>query len=173
MIYDLTYINKHNQLKSKSFEEIHILFNNIIKWIEAFVPIDTELEKGSDKAVEDSEKAEEGSSKRAGCNLEQEDAKRQRLEEENESAQLKRCLEIIPDDDVTIEATPLSSKSSTIVDYKIYKEGKKSYFKSSKQMLVLLEYKVTTVFNKVYPASSRVTIADRVTTTGWIKTEMA
>nr|GEZ64054.1 hypothetical protein [Tanacetum cinerariifolium] len=57
-------------------------------------------------------------------------AKRQRIEEENESAKLKRCLEIIPDDndDVTIEATPLSSKSPTIVDYKIYKEGKKSFF---------------------------------------------
>nr|GEU48647.1 integrase, catalytic region, zinc finger, CCHC-type, peptidase aspartic, catalytic [Tanacetum cinerariifolium] len=33
------------------------------------------------------------------------------------------------DDDVAIEATLLSSKSPTIVDYKIYKEGKKSYFK--------------------------------------------
>nr|GFA83009.1 hypothetical protein [Tanacetum cinerariifolium] len=33
------------------------------------------------------------------------------------------------DDDVTIEAIPLSSKSPTIVDYKIYKERKKSYFK--------------------------------------------
>nr|GEX35722.1 hypothetical protein [Tanacetum cinerariifolium] len=33
------------------------------------------------------------------------------------------------DDDVKMEATPLSSKSSTIVDYKIYKEGMKSYFK--------------------------------------------
>ncbi|GKA11740.1 hypothetical protein Tco_0691286 [Tanacetum coccineum] len=31
-------------------------------------------------------------------------------------------------DDVTIDATPLSAKSPTIVDYKIYKEGKKSYF---------------------------------------------
>ncbi|GJS89171.1 hypothetical protein Tco_0771807 [Tanacetum coccineum] len=31
-------------------------------------------------------------------------------------------------DDVTIEATPLSIKSPTIVDYKIYKERKKSYF---------------------------------------------
>nr|GFC63270.1 hypothetical protein [Tanacetum cinerariifolium] len=60
-------------------------------------------------------------------NLEQEDAKRQRLEEENETAELKRCLEIIPDDDddVTIEATSLSSKSLAIVDYKIYKEGNK------------------------------------------------
>nr|GEW21877.1 hypothetical protein [Tanacetum cinerariifolium] len=31
-------------------------------------------------------------------------------------------------DDVTIDATPLSSKSLTIIDYKIYQEGKKSYF---------------------------------------------
>ncbi|GJY57954.1 hypothetical protein Tco_0457846 [Tanacetum coccineum] len=31
-------------------------------------------------------------------------------------------------DDVTIDATPLSTKSPTIVDYKIYKEGKKNYF---------------------------------------------
>nr|GEV50624.1 hypothetical protein [Tanacetum cinerariifolium] len=174
-----------------------------------------------EKAVEGSEKAEEGSSKRAG----------------------------IPDDDhVTIEAAPLSSKSPTIVDYKIYKEGRKSYFKiiradgnsqnyltfgkmfknfnredlevlwsivkarfkktkpvadmdnilfqTLKTMfehqgridgikrlhddirvtttqLVLLVYKVTTVFNKVYAASSRVTTADRVTTAGWIKIEIA
>nr|GEW61686.1 hypothetical protein [Tanacetum cinerariifolium] len=73
----------------------------------------------------------EGSSKRVGDELEQESAQRQRLEKEDDSEELKRCLEIVPedDDDVTIEATPLSFKSPTIVDYKIYKEGKKSYFK--------------------------------------------
>nr|GEY18355.1 hypothetical protein [Tanacetum cinerariifolium] len=45
-------------------------------------------------------------------------------------AELKRCLEIVADDedDVTIDATPLSSKSLTIIDYKIHKEGRKSYF---------------------------------------------
>nr|GEU38877.1 hypothetical protein [Tanacetum cinerariifolium] len=108
-----------------------MLFNNTIKWIESFVPTDIELVKGSKKAVEDSEKPEEGNYKRAASNLEQEDAKRQRIKEENESVELKRCLEIIPEDndDVTIEATPLSSKCPTIVDYKIYKEGKKSFFK--------------------------------------------
>nr|GEX08324.1 hypothetical protein [Tanacetum cinerariifolium] len=42
------------------------------------------------KLVKSSEKASEGSSKRATSNLEQEDAKRQRIEEENESAELKR-----------------------------------------------------------------------------------
>nr|GEV53963.1 hypothetical protein [Tanacetum cinerariifolium] len=72
----------------------------------------------------------EDSTKRAGDEIEQESAKRQRLEKEDDTAELKRCLEIVlEDDDVTIEATPLSSKSSTIVDYKIYKEGQKSYFK--------------------------------------------
>nr|GEU43418.1 reverse transcriptase domain-containing protein [Tanacetum cinerariifolium] len=107
-----------------------MLFNNTMKWIKSFVPIDTELVKGSEKIVEGSEKAQEGSSKRAANKLEQEDAKRQRIKEENEFAKLKRCLEIIPeDDDVRIKATPLSSKSPTIVDYKIYKERRKSFFK--------------------------------------------
>nr|GEV51998.1 putative ribonuclease H-like domain-containing protein [Tanacetum cinerariifolium] len=120
-----------------------------IKWIEAFVSMDTELVKDRDKAVEGSEKAEEGSFKRARSNLEQEDAKRQRLEEENESLEIKRCLEIIleDDDDVTIEATPLSSKSPAIVDYKIYKEGKKSYFKISEQMNMVYYLLV----EKMYP----------------------
>nr|GEW75797.1 argininosuccinate synthase, chloroplastic isoform X1 [Tanacetum cinerariifolium] len=115
---------KHSQLKNKSFKEIQMLFNNTMKWIESFVPMDTELVKGSEKAVE-------GSSKRVGGKLEQEDAKRQRIEEENKSIELKRCLEIIHDDndDVTNKATPLSSKSPTIVDYKIYTEGWKIFFK--------------------------------------------
>nr|GEW33286.1 putative ribonuclease H-like domain-containing protein [Tanacetum cinerariifolium] len=95
---------KHNQLKNKSFKEIQMLFNNTMKWIEAFVPMNTE------KTTEGGEKI---------------------TEEENESAKLKRCLEIIPEDDedVTIEATPLSSKSPTIVDYKIYRQRRKSFFK--------------------------------------------
>nr|GEV39110.1 hypothetical protein [Tanacetum cinerariifolium] len=62
---------------------------------------------------------------------EKDKANRSRLEKEDDTAELKRCLKIVleDDDDVTIKATPISSKSPTIVDYKIYKEGKKSYFK--------------------------------------------
>nr|GEX58725.1 hypothetical protein [Tanacetum cinerariifolium] len=68
----------------------------------------------------------------------QESAKKQKLAEQEQAkvadddiAELKRCLEMVPEDDdgVAIEATPLSSKSPTIVDYKIYREEKKSYFK--------------------------------------------
>nr|GEW62798.1 reverse transcriptase domain-containing protein [Tanacetum cinerariifolium] len=49
----------------------------------------------------------------------------------DDSEELKKCREIVSDDgdDVLIEATPLSIKSPTIIDYKIHKEGKKTYFK--------------------------------------------
>nr|GEU51225.1 hypothetical protein [Tanacetum cinerariifolium] len=75
------------------------------------------------------EVAQESSSKRAGDELEQEIAKKQRIKDENEYVELKRCLQLSLDnrDDVTIDATPLSSKSPTIVDYKIEKEGRKSF----------------------------------------------
>nr|GEV23938.1 retrovirus-related Pol polyprotein from transposon TNT 1-94 [Tanacetum cinerariifolium] len=83
------------------------------------------------KLVEESSKKAEavitqkGSLKRAGDELEQERSKKQKMEDDKESKVLKKCLEIIPDeeDDVTIDVTPLSFKSSTIVDFKIYKEG--------------------------------------------------
>nr|GEV32403.1 hypothetical protein [Tanacetum cinerariifolium] len=89
----------------------------------------TELVEESTKKAQ-AEIAQESSSKRAGDELEQEIAKKQRIEDENDYAELKRCLEIVPDDgdDVTIGAIPLSSKSPTIVDYKIYKEGRKRFF---------------------------------------------
>ncbi|GKB69673.1 hypothetical protein Tco_0931085, partial [Tanacetum coccineum] len=85
--------------------------------------------EGSETKAEIAHKSEE-SLKRAGEELEQESSKKQKLEEDKESEELKQCLEIIPDDgdDVTIDATPLSTKSPTIVDYKIYQERKKSYF---------------------------------------------
>ncbi|GJZ04129.1 hypothetical protein Tco_0537404 [Tanacetum coccineum] len=55
--------------------------------------------------------------KRAGKELEQESSKKQKVEEDKESGELKQCLEIVPDDgdDVTIDATPLSIKSPTIM----------------------------------------------------------
>nr|GEY35932.1 hypothetical protein [Tanacetum cinerariifolium] len=57
-------------------------------------------------------------------------SKKQKVKDDKESEELRKCLETIPDDgdEVTIDATPLSSKSPIIVDYKIYQERKKSYF---------------------------------------------
>ncbi|GKF08845.1 hypothetical protein Tco_0043069, partial [Tanacetum coccineum] len=76
---------------------------------------------------EGSEAREESSSKRAGDELEQEPLKKQKVDDDKETEELKLRMDIISDD-VTIKATPLSTKSPTIVDYKIYKEWKKSYF---------------------------------------------
>nr|GEW46773.1 hypothetical protein [Tanacetum cinerariifolium] len=90
--------------------------------------IELVLEESLKKAK--AETTQKGSSKRAGDELEQERSKKQKVRDDKESEKLKKCLEIIPDDgdDVTIDATHLSSKSPTIIDYKIYKKGKKNYF---------------------------------------------
>nr|GEX86880.1 hypothetical protein [Tanacetum cinerariifolium] len=61
-------------------------------WINTFVPMDSKVVK--DKAV----LTQESNSKRAGDDLEQENAKKQRVKEENDSVELKRCLEIVSDD---------------------------------------------------------------------------
>ncbi|GJY79725.1 hypothetical protein Tco_0485526 [Tanacetum coccineum] len=121
---------KNNQLKNKSFDDIQKLFDKAMKRVNIFIDMNTELVEGSEVRAE-AEMAQESSSKRAGKALEQESSKKQKVEEDKESKKLKQCLEIIPDDgdDVTIDATPLSTKSPTIVNYKIYKGGKKNYFK--------------------------------------------
>nr|GEU80530.1 uncharacterized mitochondrial protein AtMg00810-like [Tanacetum cinerariifolium] len=90
---------KPRALKNKSFAKIKELFDQAMERINSFVDFITEL-------------------------VEEE------IEDENRSAELKRCLEIVHDDEdeVTIDATPVSSNSPTIVDSKIYKEGRKSFF---------------------------------------------
>nr|GEV82757.1 coiled-coil domain-containing protein 97 [Tanacetum cinerariifolium] len=109
--------------------------------VNTFVDLNTEIVEESLKKTQ--VEVTKGSSKRAREELEQESAKKQKLNEQvqakvadDDTAELKRCLEIVPEDDddvVEIEATPQSSKSPTIVNYKIYKEGKKSYFKIIKE----------------------------------------
>ncbi|GJT80925.1 hypothetical protein Tco_1055267, partial [Tanacetum coccineum] len=116
-------------LKNKSFDNIQELFNKAIKMVNTFVDYKTELVEKSSKKAE-AKIAHEISLKRAGEELEQESSKKQKLEEDKEFKELNQYMEIVSDDgdDVTIDATPLSTKSPTIADYKIYKEGKKSYF---------------------------------------------
>ncbi|GJV51554.1 hypothetical protein Tco_1447295 [Tanacetum coccineum] len=71
----------------------------------------------------------EGKNKRAGTELIQEYTKKQKVDDDKEIAELKQCLEIIPDEEeVTTDAIPLAVKSRKIVDCKIHKEGKKSYY---------------------------------------------
>nr|GEY02695.1 hypothetical protein [Tanacetum cinerariifolium] len=110
---------KPKSLKNKSFAKIQKLFDKAIKRVNTFVDYRTKL------AVEGLKKYEvtKGSLKRTGEELKQERSKKQKVEDDKEYKELKQCLEIILDDgdEITINATPLFSKSPTIVDYKIYK----------------------------------------------------
>nr|GEU60099.1 hypothetical protein [Tanacetum cinerariifolium] len=114
---------KPRALKNKSFAEIQELFDKAMTRINNFVDFRTKLMKESSKKVEES------NSKRAVYELEQESAKKPRVCDDQEAAELWKYLEIVPDDEgnVTINATPLSSKSLTIVDYKIHKKGEKLF----------------------------------------------
>ncbi|GKC38911.1 hypothetical protein Tco_1051295, partial [Tanacetum coccineum] len=61
--------------------------------------------------------------------LEQVNAKKQKVDEDKETAELQRLIEVIPDEEeVAIDAVPLATKPPTIVNWKIHKEGKKSYY---------------------------------------------
>ncbi|GJZ31601.1 hypothetical protein Tco_0576648 [Tanacetum coccineum] len=91
---------KHNQLKSKSYNEIQDMF-------------DKEMKKGKHfYRYEYREKA-----------------KKQKGDDNQEEAKIKRHIEIVKDDEVATDAIPLATKPPVIVDYKIDKYGRMWYFK--------------------------------------------
>ncbi|GJV07111.1 hypothetical protein Tco_1344767 [Tanacetum coccineum] len=101
------------------FKDVEVDAEQVISAAANEVSTEVKIEKGSKTRAE-------GSSKRTKENLQQESTKKQKMDDDKE---LKQCFEIILDDgdDVTLDATPLSVKIP-IVDYKIYQEGKKSFF---------------------------------------------
>ncbi|GJS01154.1 retrovirus-related pol polyprotein from transposon TNT 1-94 [Tanacetum coccineum] len=115
---------KNNQLKNKIFDDIQKLFDESMKRVNTFVDMDTELVEGGEVRVEGSDTRTEGSSKRAGEDLQQESIMKQKK--------------------IAIDAIPLETKPSIIVDYKVHKEGKKTYYQiiradgSSKMYLVFI-----------------------------------
>nr|GEU67616.1 copia protein [Tanacetum cinerariifolium] len=113
---------KQSHLKGMSFDEIKKLFDREMTKVNDFVAMDSE--------------AQESSTKRTAEHLEFNISKKQKVDENvkpviDDFKELRKCIEIVPDDgdDVLIEATPISSRSPTIIDYKIHKEGNKTYFK--------------------------------------------
>ncbi|GJZ29900.1 putative ribonuclease H-like domain-containing protein [Tanacetum coccineum] len=106
---------KPKDLKNKSFDSIQKMFDRAFKRVNTFVDFRTDLM--------------EGSSKRAEEELEQESSKKQKLDDDKETTELKSLMEVILDkEDVALDAIPLAVKSPSIVDSKIHKEGKKSYY---------------------------------------------
>ncbi|GJS87972.1 ribonuclease H-like domain-containing protein [Tanacetum coccineum] len=130
----------HNQLKNKSFQEIQKAFDKTMSWINSFKPMDSEVVKGSkDKA--------EGSKKRTRKRLDEESVKRQKLEDDAEKADLKLCLEIVPNDDKSINIEPLATKLP-IVEWKTQMLGGEICYHIKRADGSSKMYKVfTTMFN--------------------------
>ncbi|GJU24576.1 hypothetical protein Tco_1163197 [Tanacetum coccineum] len=81
------------------------------------------------KDLKNNETREESSSKRAGDELEQEKEKKQKVDEDKETVELQSLMEVIPnEEEVAVDAIPLATKPPSIVDWKILKEGKISYY---------------------------------------------
>ncbi|GJX11338.1 hypothetical protein Tco_0201197 [Tanacetum coccineum] len=133
---------KPKDLMNKSFANIQELFDKAMKIVNTFVDYRTKLVEESSKKVE-AEIAQESSLKRAGTELEQESIKKQKVDKDKETSELQRVIEIIPDkEEVAIDAIPLATKPLSIIDYKIHKERKKTYYQiiradgSSKMYLI-------------------------------------
>ncbi|GKD65165.1 hypothetical protein Tco_1307273 [Tanacetum coccineum] len=92
---------KHNQLNSKSYDEIQEMFDKEMKRVNTFMDMNSEK---IDEHVE----------------VEKDD---------QEEAEMKTHIEMVKDDKVAIDAKPLATKPLVIVDYKIDKDGKMGYFK--------------------------------------------
>ncbi|GKE49650.1 hypothetical protein Tco_1480908 [Tanacetum coccineum] len=91
---------KHNQLKGKSYEEIQKLFDKAYTQLES--------DKSKKQKIDEHVDAEK---------------------DDQEEAEMKRYIEILKDDEVAIDAIPLATKPSMIVEYKIDKDGRMGYFK--------------------------------------------
>nr|GEX20699.1 hypothetical protein [Tanacetum cinerariifolium] len=97
---------KLTNLKNKSFDSIQKMFNRAFKRVNTLIDLRTELvEESSNKAEAE-------------------------IEDDKDTAELKQLVKIIPyEEGVAIDDIPLVVKPPSIVDLKIQKEGKKSYYK--------------------------------------------
>ncbi|GKC05938.1 hypothetical protein Tco_0997548 [Tanacetum coccineum] len=91
---------KHNQLKSKSYDEIQEISKRAGEELES----DNSKKQRIDEHVE------------------------AKGDDDQEEAEMKKHMEIVQDDEVAIDAIPLATKPPVIVEWKIIKEGKMRYF---------------------------------------------
>ncbi|GKA02842.1 hypothetical protein Tco_0675623 [Tanacetum coccineum] len=107
---------KPKDLKNKSFANIQELFDKAMKRVNTFVDFRTELVEESSMKAE-AEIAQESNPKRVGDGLEQDNAKKQNVDEDKETAELQSLIKIVPDEEeVAINVVPLATKPPTIVD---------------------------------------------------------
>ncbi|GKB75853.1 hypothetical protein Tco_0942748 [Tanacetum coccineum] len=100
---------KPKDLKRKSFANIQELFDKAFKRVNTFVDFRTELVEGTE--------------------MEESSKKSEKEDDDQEAAKIKELIKIILDEEeVAVDAIPLATKPPRIIDRKIVKEGKISYY---------------------------------------------
>ncbi|GJW26025.1 hypothetical protein Tco_0039836 [Tanacetum coccineum] len=126
---------KMSHFKGMSYEEIRPIFERVWDQIQSFVPMDSEKEKGSEKKTE-------GRLKRAGQNIVEEPAKRQKTTEASESIQeqpseepkadklsqeqLQQMMLVVPEEGMHIEALQIKYP---IIDWEVHSEDTMKFWK--------------------------------------------
>ncbi|GJR39091.1 hypothetical protein Tco_1214775 [Tanacetum coccineum] len=116
---------KHNQLKSKSYEEIQKLYDNEMRRVNTFIPMDSEVVKSKKGTEESSKRAEDEleSAKSKKAEGSEEKAKGSRKKMFDDEDKMKKHLVIVKDDEIAIDAIPLATKPPVNFEYKLLKEG--------------------------------------------------
>ncbi|GJV45481.1 hypothetical protein Tco_1430017 [Tanacetum coccineum] len=109
-------------MKSKSFEEIQNLYEREQKWINDFVPIDSEVVKDSRKGKAEGSRKKIVARKRTGEKLDDESIKRQKIEDDDKKEELRAYLDIIPGDDEAVNIESLATKQDVLDLYRLVKE---------------------------------------------------
>ncbi|GKB19707.1 uncharacterized mitochondrial protein-like protein [Tanacetum coccineum] len=118
-----------SQLKNKSFDEVQKAFDKTMGWIDSFESMDSEVVKGGKDKAECSKTIAQECSERAGDELEQERIKKQKIDDDQEEAEMKKHMEIVVDEEeIAVDVITLATKPPINLGWKIIKEGKMGYF---------------------------------------------
>ncbi|GKA40033.1 hypothetical protein Tco_0732626, partial [Tanacetum coccineum] len=112
----------HKEQQSKEEGVMKKFRSSLTKHTNSFVPMDLEVVKSSVTRTE-------GSSKRAGDELESDKSKKQKIDEhveaktdDQEEVEMKSHIEIVKDDEVAIDAIPLATKPPLIVEERLARQ---------------------------------------------------
>ncbi|GKC19202.1 hypothetical protein Tco_1021352 [Tanacetum coccineum] len=99
----------HNQMKSNSFKQIQKLYEREQKWINDFVPMDSNVVKDSRKGKAEGNRKKIVARKRTGEKLDDESVKRQKIEDDAKKEELRGYLDITPGDDEAVNVESLAT----------------------------------------------------------------
>ncbi|GKC50095.1 hypothetical protein Tco_1072840 [Tanacetum coccineum] len=113
--------------KVQQIEEANIAWDDVQAKVEADYQVNSFVDYITELLEESSKKAEtelEENLKKAEAEVLE-----AKVDNDQEATKIKELMELVPDEEeVAIDAIPLATKSSSIVDWKIHKEGKKTNY---------------------------------------------